>query len=467
MLTAMGPRKKQRRAAATHRARAGASSRHTDRSSQRPDDRPVDAPSDRTSGRPGERRAPGVTADGRYDPRAVLDDLVAAGIRCVRRAMLPDDRPLGSVILAIRDVGRDDLIDDVLVRHLVPLVAPLWERGWSPVDLVHAAGHRFDAAIGGLVASAVLADPTLDRVDRPAVWTDQIGQLRRRRGRARGDLGFEQLEHRFQVVAFLLQLPKVVPVVVPPSQWRAAAAAGPVRTRRPDEQVDPRMLERVRALLAKAESTTFDAEAEALVAKAQELMAKYAIDVAMVAAASADTRSLAAGVEARRLHLDDPYALQKAQLLGAVAAVNGGHVVWHEGWGFATVIGFPVELELTELTFTSLLVQMTRAMADAGASGGHTRSASFRRAFVLSYAQRVGERLEAARRRAHEAADQQYGAALVPVQEARRAAVQERADEWFPNARAMRSRSVDAGGWHAGRAAADLADLEPGLGEIR
>ena len=200
--------------------------------------------------------------------------------------------------------------------------------------------------------------------------------------------------------------------------------------------------------------------------KAQELMAKYAIDAAMVSSATADARSLAAGVEARRLHLDDPYAAQKAQLLGAVASVNGGHVVWHEGWGFATVVGFPVELELTELTFTSLLVQMTRAMAAAGAAGGRTRSAAFRRAFVLSYAQRIGERLEEARRRVSVEADQQYGGALVPVQQARRDAVEQRTKEWFPRTAPMRSRTVDAGGWHAGRSAADLAELEPGLGEI-
>ena len=54
----------------------------------------------------------------------------------------------------------------------------------------------------------------------------------------------------------------------------------------------------------------------------------------------------------------------------------------------------------------------------------------------------------------------------MPVQAARRAAVQQRADEWFPDTMPMRSRSVDAGGWYAGRSAADLARLEPGLDEL-
>lgn len=412
--------------------------------------------------------AAGVT-DGRYDPRAVIATLVDVGMR----AVVDPDRARSVAVLRetldqLAAVGRDDLIDDAVVGHLVALVPRAWQRGWSPVDLVHAAVHQFDAAIGGLVADAVLADPTLARDDRPTVWTDQLDRVRGRRARRPSTPDdFGKLVQRFELASFLVTLPSVVGVVPPPSAWRTLASAVPVEPGRSGGAIDPRMLERVRALLAKAESTTFDAEAEAFMAKAQELMAKYAIDAAMVAAASTDAQSLAAGVEARRLHLDDPYAAQKAQLLGAVASVNGGHVVWHEGWGFATVIGFPVELELVELTFTSLLVQMTRAMAHAGAGGGRTRSPSFRRAFVLSYAGRIAERLEEARRRAGDAAAAEYGGALVPVQEARRAAVQQRSAEWFPDAAPMRTRSVDAGGWHAGRAAADVADLEPGLREIR
>ena len=88
-------------------------------------------------------------------------------------------------------------------------------------------------------------------------------------------------------------------------------------------------------------------------------------------------------------------------LLAAVATVNDVRVVWHEGFGFATMVGFPVELDLTELTFTSLLVQMTRSMTAATSTDrSRTRAPAFRRAFVLSYAQRIGERLAAAKQRA-------------------------------------------------------------------
>ena len=444
----MGKRHRQRAATSTHRLHAEAS--------------PHDPPTQYDPPTP-------------YDPHAEIERLVVQGLQiAITGSAAQAQWSIIEVVRQLASVDRDDLIDDLVVRHVGVHVTPLWERGWSPLDLVHASRSEFDRTIAGLVADMILADRALQRDDRPTSWTEQLEQVRLRRGRrSNSPDDFGSIVDRFLVARFLVTLAKVVPVVAPPSAWRAAAsAAGSARasgSRPGDEHVDPRMLERVRALLAKAESSTFEAEVDAFMSKAQELMARYAIDAAMVAAASATAgvASLAAGVQARRLHLDDPYAAQKAQLLGAVASVNGGRVVWHDGWGFATVMGFPVELDLVELTFTSLLVQMTKAMAAAGSGGGRTRSPAFRRAFVLSYAQRIGERLEAARHRAHEEAAAQYGGALVPVQAARREAVQQRSAEWFPDTTPMRTRSVDAGGWYAGRQAADVAHLEAGLGEIR
>ena len=68
--------------------------------------------------------------------------------------------------------------------------------------------------------------------------------------------------------------------------------------------------------------------------------------------------------------------------------------------------------------------------------------------------------LDEAVQAARDEAGRTYGAALVPVQQARDEAVRQRADEWFPNTTPMRSRSVDAGGWYAGRLAADLATID-------
>ena len=45
---------------------------------------------------------------------------------------------------------------------------------------------------------------------------------------------------------------------------------------------EARLYDKVRALLRKAESTSFPAEAEALTAKAQDLLARYALDRALL-----------------------------------------------------------------------------------------------------------------------------------------------------------------------------------------
>ena len=65
----------------------------------------------------------------------------------------------------------------------------------------------------------------------------------------------------------------------PPKEWDAS---GPRRRSSGGTVGEPKMLARIRALLAKAEATTFVEEADAFTAKAQELMARHAIDAAAV-----------------------------------------------------------------------------------------------------------------------------------------------------------------------------------------
>jgi hypothetical protein len=84
------------------------------------------------------------------------------------------------------------------------------------------------------------------------------------------------------------------------------------------EPADERLLSRIRALLNKAESTEFAEEAEALSARAQELMAKYSIDHALLAA-EAGSKEEPGG---RRIPVDNPYEAAKAALLQVVAEAN-------------------------------------------------------------------------------------------------------------------------------------------------
>jgi len=125
-------------------------------------------------------------------------------------------------------------------------------------------------------------------------------------------------------------------------------------------------------------------------------------------------------------------------------------------------MGFPVDVHLTEVLFTSLLVQATHGVAAATAGRSAQRTAAFRRAFIVSIAQRISERLEAARQEGEVEAEAQYGGSLVPVLAHRREQVDRMFHDTFPNTRPMRSRSYDAAGWWAGRDAADRAHLGAG-----
>ena len=148
----------------------------------------------------------------------------------------------------------------------------------------------------------------------------------------------------------------------PPKEWDAS---GPRRRSSVGTVGEPKMLARIRALLAKAEATTFVEEADAFTAKAQELMARHAIDAAAVES-SATPGGARAGVAVKRLHIDDPYAEPKMYLLASVAHANSVRVVWNGRLSIATMFGFAIDLELVELMFTSLLVQATRPRLTLG-----------------------------------------------------------------------------------------------------
>jgi hypothetical protein len=224
---------------------------------------------------------------------------------------------------------------------------------------------------------------------------------------------------------------------------------------------DP-MLDRIRALLAQAESTTFDAEAEAFTAKAQELMTRHAIDAAMVSASAHRSEQ----PETIRLPIDDPYCDPKSLLLQFVAESSRCRAVFHRRFALSSVVGFADDLTATQMLFTSLLVQAQVAMQYAASSappGARARSRSFRTAFLTAYAHRVAERL--AEINAYVVADveAETGRSILPVLAARSSLIDSAIDEMFgPLRNSAVRRSHDAAGWASGRMAADRARLNVG-----
>lgn len=164
---------------------------------------------------------------------------------------------------------------------------------------------------------------------------------------------------------------------------------------------EDRRLATVRNLLSKAEATEFPEEAEAFFAKASELIGRWAIDEAMLwDGADRGGREMP---DELQLVVHGPYLPQKAILIAGVASAHGCRAIRLRGASGSrtetiSIIGFPSDLRWVETLVTSLLLQLTSSMLSRCPKGvSASDSASWRRSFIVGYAEEVRSRLEADR----------------------------------------------------------------------
>ena len=355
------------------------------------------------------------------------------------------------------------------------MLARLWQSGWQPADLARSVRRELTPRHLRLTVDLIAAE-TRDYAAAAldARWSGQLRELEAAAWWGADDdflpgIAKRDRADRFAVATLLLELfrhigrlPPITLLTPPPGSAGTRTSSVSFVQKTGNE---PRMLGRIRALLAKAESTEYPEEAEALTAKAQQLMAQHSIDEALLAASSGSSSEPGAC----RIGIDNPYEAPKAVLLDAVAGANRAKSIWSKELGFCTVVGFPADLEAVELLYTSLLVQATSAMNSAGVQGGgrgSSRTKSFRQSFLIAYAARIRERLsEATARVTEEALAGQHAAggssvALLPVLAAREEAVEGWTERMFPSIKSSRAvRANDYEGWTQGRAAADRAQL--------
>ena len=165
------------------------------------------------------------------------------------------------------------------------------------------------------------------------------------------------------------------------------------------QAADP-LLARVRKLLAKAEGAGVTAaEAQALTAKAAELMAKYGIDRALLAAERPETDRPADRV----IDVGNPWARVQAHLLcGLASALRCQCVILpRPGPGSRIhMFGFSSDLERTDVLYTSLLVQMWQGLAAAPVPAWSRSPRAWRRRWLLGFAAAVVARVHAAEQEA-------------------------------------------------------------------
>lgn len=378
-------------------------------------------------------------------------------------------RAHGDATLAARAFERLCEIDPSVVRREVEgqlraLIVAAWMSGWLPLELSHHVRRTTNPMTARLALVAISADhadrapSTLDprwiaqmtELDPPAAESG-IGWIAAWERRER--VPWRDVVGCAIALRYCLGALTPLPVIMPPPGARASTV-NDLRS-----STDHPMLERVRALLAQAESTTFDAEAEAFTAKAQELMTRYAIDAAML---STDTHRSDRPTTIR-ITIDDPYVGAKSLLLQCVAQHSRCRAVFHQRYALSSVIGLAHDLTATEMLFTSLLVQAqtaVRATAAAGPAGSRARSRAFRSAFLISYAHRVAERLAEINAAVVAEVEAKTNYSIVPVLAARSSAIDAAVDEMFGELRSTGVRGAyDAAGWVSGKLAADRAKL--------
>jgi hypothetical protein len=402
-------------------------------------------------------------------PRELAQQLVAAAVSA-RAHGTDDDFSRAAARLADQpQVPSWPLVAGRALRdNMVSLVAAAWRGGWQPTELVRHAGRELGGTQARMMTDVIAdemrgyAAATVDghwmaqlTLLGAEVWWGQDEYLGRWRDRA----GTGQIEAATTAVDLLLLLSRL-PVLE--RLGPLPGTARPSRASHPASAADERILDKIRALLAKAESTEFAEEAEALSTRAQMLMAKYSIDRALLAAKSGGKDEPVG----RRLPVDNPYEAAKASLLQYVATANRCRPVWHRNLGLSTVVGFAGDVDAVELLFTSLLVQANAAMLREGSRRdryGRSRTRAFRQSFLIAYAVRIGERLsEAAGQAERQAAAEASGRNLLPVLASRQQAVDDAVDEIFGDSitDSRSTRATDAEGWYSGRAAADMAALD-------
>ncbi|MFG3162508.1 DUF2786 domain-containing protein [Streptomyces sp. NPDC048232] len=343
-------------------------------------------------------------------------------------------------------LAADPAADAELARRGEEFVATAWRRGWQPADLVRIVRRELDDVHVRLVAALIRAQAPHDRPRGPR-WAAQLDAVPDGTAPPRTDR-FSHATAVLELYRLLLRLPTLEPL-------DAGESGRPGQENRPES----RALARIRALLAKAEATGYPEEAEALSAKAQELMARHSVDEALLSAHAPSPDAPGAC----RIGVEAPYEQAKAVLLDAVADANHCRAVWNEPLGFSTVVGFEADLEAVELLYTSLLVQAEAAMSKAEAAqraGGRKRTKTFRQSFLAAYAHRAGTRLRAAAEAVAAEAGSAGDVDLLPVLASRDVAVTDRLERMFPETTTTRLRGAgDAAGWTEGTRAADHAEV--------
>lgn len=162
-----------------------------------------------------------------------------------------------------------------------------------------------------------------------------------------------------------------------------------------------KVLEKVRALLAKADSTEFEGEAQVFRDKADELMNSYAIEQWQID--EADANANMAGRKPERRDVDiawywqNSYSHIKAHLFGLFTSV-ADHcrckvIYWSPEGTNVPVLGLPADLDYFDMLFTHLHIQLSANLSPGVEKGDDYMAALVRMKEAGMKWDAIGERL--------------------------------------------------------------------------
>lgn len=226
-------------------------------------------------------------------------------------------------------------------------------------------------------------------------------------------------------------------------------------------------LAKIRALLAKAEGTQFEAEAEAYRETALRMMAEYGVEEAMLNEYRPEGSK--EEVESRRIEVVGSYALSKAQFYQSVIKAMGGRAVRMVNQRGASkqvimAYGYPSDLLRAEVLWTSILLQLGTALKNADRpwhvnDRGSIRA--FNNAFVIGYFDRVGDRIQEREDRTRQQASQEptQGTSTELVLVNRQLAVNNQFEKAHPKIRYSQRSTQSPMGFGAGRREGNRANI--------